>query len=229
MNYIVLNGVKSTTISGLLICDLPPITKPQMRVKKTEINGRDGAIFDELGYSSYKKNVKIGLHGNYDIDEVIKYFNFEGTVQFSNEPYKIYKAKIVAQIDFDRILRYKQATISFMVQPFKYDGLVYHYTASGQAIFNKGNTLSKPIFDLTGSGTITMSIDGIEMFTYTFPEGENQVIIDSAEEEAYFGSLDYLRNRQMSGEFPTLSVGQHSLTWSGDLTKVKLSEVSRWL
>ena len=44
MNYIVWNGQDSRDLSGLLICELPPITKPNMRVKETAIDGVDGSF-----------------------------------------------------------------------------------------------------------------------------------------------------------------------------------------
>ena len=49
MNYISLNGYKSTLIKGLLISELPPITKPLQRNKVEEIDGRDGDIVTKLG------------------------------------------------------------------------------------------------------------------------------------------------------------------------------------
>ena len=120
MNSIIWKGVSSTTIQGLLISELPPITKPEMRIKQTEIDGMDGSIIEELGYASYVKTITIGLHGNFDINKVIKYFTGEGDIVFSNEPDKVYKAKICGQIDYTRLLRYRQASIPFLVQPFKY-------------------------------------------------------------------------------------------------------------
>lgn len=120
MNSLIWRGVPSTTIKGLLICELPPITKPQMRVSETVIDGRDGSSFEDLGYSSYDKAVQIGLRGEYDIDKVIEYFTGEGDIIFSNEPTKVYSAKICSQIDYNRLLRYRQATVVFRVQPFKH-------------------------------------------------------------------------------------------------------------
>ena len=70
MNYIVLNGIKSNTINGLLISTLPSITKPKIRTEAEEIPGRDGDIVTKLGYSAYDKSFEIGLFGNYDVDEV---------------------------------------------------------------------------------------------------------------------------------------------------------------
>ena len=100
MNYVILNGVKSTTIKGLLIQSLPPISKPLMRTSVEEIDGRDGDIVTKLGYSAYNKQMSIGLFGDYNVDEVIQFFSSEGTVIFSNEPDKYYNYQIIEQIDF---------------------------------------------------------------------------------------------------------------------------------
>ena len=121
MNKLIWKGIDSSKIKGLLICELPPITKPKMRVQETIIDGVDGSIIEELGYESYDKSIKIGLTYGFDIDEVIKYFSGEGEVIFSNEPDKYYKAKIINRIDYERLLRFKEAVVKFIVQPFKYE------------------------------------------------------------------------------------------------------------
>lgn len=120
MNYVILNGVKSTTIKGLLIQSLPPISKPLMRTSVEEIDGRDGDIVTKLGYSAYDKPMSIGLFGDYDVDEVIQFFDSEGTVIFSNEPDKFYNYQIIEQIDFEKLINFKTATVTFHVQPFKF-------------------------------------------------------------------------------------------------------------
>ena len=120
MNSIEFKGVSSTTIDGLLICEMPPISKPPMRVAETMVDGRHGSIFEDLGYSAYDKAVLIGLHGAFDIDKVIKFFSGEGDIVFGNEPNKVYHGKVIEQIDYTRLLRFKQATVIFRVQPFKH-------------------------------------------------------------------------------------------------------------
>lgn len=120
MNYIVLNGINSTTVKGLLIQALPPISKPLMRTSVETIDGRDGDIVTRLGYSAYDKEISIGLHGDFDVDDAIKYFDSEGDVVFSNEPDKFYKYQILEQIDFERLIRFRTAKVKFHVQPFKY-------------------------------------------------------------------------------------------------------------
>lgn len=119
MNYVILNEKKSTLIKGLLIQSLPPITKPNIRTSINTIDGRDGDIVTKLGYEAYDKPMSIGLFGDFNIDEVIDYFNSEGTVIFSNEPDKFYRYQIIEQIDFEKLVNFRTATVTFHVQPFK--------------------------------------------------------------------------------------------------------------
>ena len=107
----------SKEIEGLIITNTPPITKPKMKVDKIEIDGRDGDIIEKVGYESYTKNVGIGLARNYDIDEVIKYFTGDGELILSDEPDKVYIASIFDDVDYERLLQIRKATVKFHVQP----------------------------------------------------------------------------------------------------------------
>ena len=119
-DYIILNNKNSNEIKGLLIQNLPPITKPRIRAEIEEIDGKDGDNVTPLGYGAYDKVFSIGLYGDFDINEVIKYFDSEGIVVFSNEPNKYYNYKILEQIDFEKLIRFRTADVMMHVQPFKY-------------------------------------------------------------------------------------------------------------
>ena len=121
--YIIINGVSSKTINGLLIQSLPPISKPLMRTSIEEIDGRDGDIVTKLGYAAYDKIITIGLFGDYNVDDVISYFDTEGVITFSNEIDKYYKFQVLEPIDFEKLIRFKTATVTFHVQPFKYSAV----------------------------------------------------------------------------------------------------------
>lgn len=140
-NSIILNGKSSNTITGLIIQELPPISKPLMRSQVEEIDGRDGDIITKLGFSAYDKEISVGLYGNFDINEIIAYFNSEGTVTFSNEPDKFYYYQILEQIDFERLVRFRTATINFHVQPFKYSTTEEAETIEAETVSGEGNNI----------------------------------------------------------------------------------------
>lgn len=234
MNSITLNGVSSTSITGLMIQSLPPISKPLMRTTVEEIDGRDGDIVTKLGYSAYDKEVLIGLKGSFDIDEVISFFDSEGTVVFSNESGKYYNYQILNQIDFERLVRYRTATVTLHVQPFKYsvaDDTVdqtFSGTSGSLDITNVGNVPSKPRITIYGSGTINLSLNGVQAFVIALGDTAN-ITIDVEQMEAFSGSL--LRNRLVTGDYAnlTLPVGENTLTWTGSVTEISISKISRWL
>lgn len=232
MEKIIWKGIDSNTIPGLIICELPPITKPKMKTSIIKIDGRDGDIIEELGYESYTKNISIGLARNYKIDEVIKYFTGTGTLELSNEPNKIYNCKIIDKIDYEKLLRFKKAIVKFHTQPFKYlkNESIVEQTITTQTSINVENIgleISKPIITLEGTGTIEISINNKTIFKYTFTDNETKVVIDSIEEEAYLEGV--YKNRNMLGEFPKLQVGKNIITWTGTITKIKIEPKSRWL
>ena len=232
MADIIWKGKSSKEIDGLIITDLPPITKPKMKTNKIEIDGRDGDIVEKVGYESYTKSVGIGLARNFNIDEVINYFTGEGELVLSDEPNKVYLASIYDSIEYDRLLRMRKATIKFYVQPYKYlkneDKVELDVTThTSVEVINKGLEISKPIISLEGSGTVEIAVNNINIFKYTFPNNETKVIIDSLEEEAYYEGI--YKNRNMLGEFPKLSVGSNVISWTGTLTKISIEPKSRWL
>lgn len=235
-DYIILNGTSSVTIKGLLIQKLPPISKPKQRVEIEEIDGRDGDIITKLGYSAYDKELSIGLYGDYDVDDVIAYFtnNQSGKVIFSNEPDKYYNYQIIEQIDFDKLIRYRTATVKMHMQPFKYSAednqKVFSDTggATSISIRNVGNIYSRPIITITGSGSIDLYLNGNQLFSINMGS-YTSITIDTNNMNAYNGST--LLNRNVTGSYDNfkLNVGSNTISWSGTITQIEIDNYSRWI
>ena len=233
--YIVLNGKHSRSILGLLISELPPISKPKIRTQIETVDGRDGDIVTPLGYSAYNKTLKIGLTYNYDIDAVIDYFNSEGTVIFSNEPDKYYRYAIYDQIDFERLIRFKEADVNFHVQPFKYSEaekertFTFTGTSGSLTIRNNGNIYSRPTLTIYGSGTVNISLNGSQLLTLDM-SNNGVMIIDSEAMNAY-STAGILLNRLVTGDYDKiqLKVGNNTIAFTGSVTKIEINNYSRWI
>ena len=235
-NYIILNGVNSNTLTGLLISKLPPITKPKQRTQTEEIDGRDGDIVTTLGYGAYDKTIDIGLYGDFDIEDIMTYFNSKGTVTFSNEEDKYYNYQIVDQIDFDRLIRFRTAKVKMHVQPFKYSSVegtrTYNITSEEEiTINNSGNYVSKPVISITGSGTINLSVNGYEVLVIELGEDATTITIDTANMEAYNQNTSQLMNRSVTGDYDNLylNAGSNTISWTGTITQIQITNYSRWL
>ena len=234
-NYVIINGTNSNTLTGLMINELPPITKPEMRTQVEEIDGRDGDIITELGYSAYNKTITIGLFGSsYDVDNIIKFFNKEGTIIFSNEPDKYYFFKQIDNFDIERLLRFKTASITFHCQPFKYPttetAKVITSSNVATTISNIGNIYSKPLIAIEGGNNTSIAIykDNTQILQATV-NGKMNIDIDKM--EAYDPTNNNLLNRNVIGNYNsmTFAPGNNSIKLVGTFTKATITNYTRWL
>lgn len=235
--YIVINGVNSKQVKGLLICSLAPISKPAQRVKTETIDGRDGDIVTTLGYSAYDKKISIGLTYEYSVDDIIDFFNSSGKVVFSNEPDLYYKYAIYKQIDFSRLIRFKKADVVFHVQPFKYSDTesektftLESSTPSEVSIRNNGNIYSRPTITITGSGDINLYINGSQVLTLDLAASSQKIILDGSSMNALAVDGTFL-NRRVSGDLDDLRLkpGKNIITYTGSVSEIKIDNYSRWI
>lgn len=238
--YVVINGISSKLIKGLLICELPPISKPKIRTEIEEIDGRDGDIVTTLGFSAYDKPLSIGLYGEYDVDDIIEYFSTSGKIVFSNEPDRYYKFAIYDQIDFERLIRFKTATVNLHVQPFKYSddetAISYSYaddtTQASITVRNSGNYFSKPTITIKGKGHIELALNNTQLFSISLASAgaDETIIINSADMNAYDIDGNFM-NRSVSGNYDNLkfNTGINTVTINGDISEVTISDYSRWI
>lgn len=236
--YIVINGISSKTVTGLLIQSLPPISKPKLRTNIEEIDGRDGDIVTTLGYSAYDKEISIGLYGKYDIDDIITFFNTSGNIIFSNEPDKYYKFALYEQVDFEKLIRFKTAKVKLHVQPFKYSetetAITNNYsegtTSATLRVRNDGNIYSKPTLTITGADDISISLNNSQIFNLALSSDTTTIIIDSENMNAYDENGNYL-NRLVTGDYDNLrlNVGVNTIEVDGAITKVSIENYSRWI
>lgn len=234
--FIVINGISSRTIKGLIISKLPPISKPAIRTKTETVDGRDGDIVTALGYSAYNKTLEIGLSYEYDIDDIIAFFDSMGKVTFSNEPEKYYNYAIYAQIDYEKLLRFKTATVTFHVQPFKFsdlEGVKVFSDLSLQTvnINNNGNIFSRPKITITGKGTVTLSINGTQYLSIALPNSDTSIAIDAYGFNAYNPLTGAFLNRLVTGNYDNIRLkpGRNTLRITGAVTEVKIENYSRWI
>lgn len=232
--YIIINGKSSNEIGGLLIQSLPPISKPQMRTKVEEIDGRDGDIVTQLGYKAYDKTYKIGLYGDYDVDEVIEYLSEGGKITFSNELDKYYIFSPYAQVDLEKLLSFREAKVKIHVQPFKYDLLesVYNFDNDNtrgfkMGFYNKGNIFSKPKITITGSGSIRVVLNGETILTLTLVD--QTIILDPVSLNATDPN-GLMLNRLVRGSLDQIrfNKGENTLSLRGNVSKAIVENVSRW-
>ena len=234
--YFIINGKSSNSIRGLIVSELAPIKKAQVRTLIETVDGRDGDIVTPLGYSAYDKPVKIGLSVNYDIDEIIDYLNSEGTIIFSNEPDKYYRFSVYNEIDFERLIRFKTASVVFHVQPYKFSTLEkelsFEISESPESIsiYNAGNVYSRPTIYISAEGIVSVSLNGSEILEIDFGEDEQTIKIDSEDMNAYY-SDNTLANRIVTGNYDNIKLikGSNEIGLTGNVSSITINKYSRWI
>ena len=234
--YVVINGNSSRMIQGLIITDLPPITKPKMRTKAETVDGRDGDIVTTLGFSAYDKELKIGLSYDYDIDEIIAFFTTSGRVVFSNEPDKYYNFALYDKIDFEKLFRFKKAKVNFHCQPFKFSDSegeeTFTFTGNAGEIKtrNNGNYFSRPTMAITGAGDVKIYINSALVLNVAFG-AEKTIVFDAENMNAISldGSTYY--NRLVVGNYDNikLNIGSNLIAFEGNVQQITIKNRSRWL
>lgn len=236
--YVVINGVSSRQIDGLLIQSLPPITKPKIRTTIEEIDGRDGDIVTTLGYAAYDKTLTIGLKGDYDVNDVMQFFNQSGKISFSNEIDKYYYFSTYDKIDFNRLIRFKTANVNLHMQPFKYavdeppislNNVGEVYTTEIK-VRNTGNIISRPKITITGSGNIIVKINDNEILSISLSPAGETIIIDCEKMNAIDPQGNYL-NRKVKGDYSKVAfdAGLNTMYLLGFVNSVIVEKYSRWI
>lgn len=227
--YFIWNGIKSTDM-GVIMLKAPSISIPQRRVNEIKVSGRNGTLHeDEQTFGNYTKEAECHVMDRSQIDEVCKWLTGFGEVIFSSEPDKVYRAYIKNQISFGSILKnINDFLIQFDVQPFKYraNPLRDDLELTAPTVIRNGGTVySEPIITVYGSRDITLSINDVDYPLYGVSE---YITIDSEMMEVFKENMN--QNSKYGGEtFPRFEVGENSISWTGNVTKIEIQPKWRWL
>ena len=230
MDWFEWNGVRCTQY-GIHVLEQPSITIPSERVTFTDVPGRSGSLTQLEGDDVYDDMV---LTANCLIDapsripEIAAWLRGSGTVTFANRRGGFYHARVVNQLPFEKILRgnpHRSFAINFRCKPFWYlsDVEPITLTTSGTFITNPGSVASEPIITVYGYGEITLMVG----MTITELEITDKITLDTPLMEAYVGATSM--NSCMSGDFPTLPPGNSTISWTGNVTFLKVEPNWRYL
>lgn len=214
--FFIWNGIKS---DDLTINKLPNVIKAAKDITKTEVQGRDGFLTQDNGsYKSVVKSVECTMKDLERIDFICSWLTGSGEVTFSNEPTKVYKATIINQIEFERVVAtFHSFIIQFDCQPHKYDidNELITLLTSG-SVYNAGTTC-KPIIKIYGTGAIDLTINST-IINLTNVDG--YVTIDSDLIDCYKDAE--LKNNYMNGDFPELVNGTNNISWTGSVSRIEI-------
>lgn len=224
----------SSSDHGVRLINVYIPSLPAARGKVETPPGRNGELWMAEGcYDTI--TIKLQCRANKSKhSEIGGWLTGRGKLRFSSAPGFEFIGRVSKQVDFKQLTADSdpliEFTVTFALQPFRY---VYpapaaqEITTSGGTITNPGTVFSQPEIKLTGSGDITLVVNGYSVEARSLADG---AVIDCELMETFnLAKTASLNSSFVMDEFPVLRPGTNIITWTGSVTKVEITPRWRYL
>jgi len=179
-------------------------------------------------YADLTLTVKCFVSDMSRLNEITAWLKGSGKVTFANRTGGFYYARVNNQIPFEKVLKgrpNRTLNIVFRCKPFFYESGAEDVvlTESG-FVTHSGCVECEPVITVTGSGDITLMV-GMQIVELQSVDGS--IVLDSELQEAYKGTT--AQNEKMTGEFPLLYPGANAISWTGNVSNVRVKPNRRTL
>lgn len=222
------NGTISTTYD-IIVKKLPPIIMPEKDIESIRVHGRSGNIhIDNQTYNSYNATMEIIINNLAQLDTIKAWLTGIGTIVFSDRPTIQYKCVIKNQLSYDMYAyNSKVVPIQMELAPIGYSTTLTTVTktTSPATFTGLGTYSSKPILEIKGTGSATITFNGTE-FT-----------LDDCSSTAYILDCDLMNttksgtnvNHEFTGDYPSVIVGTNIITWTGTVSEIVIKYRAAYL
>lgn len=226
---LIFNNICSEEL-GIIVVEGPPEVLAQEEYEEISIEGRNGTLIENKGtFPNIEKSfilttIDIDQDINLMIEKVKKWlFDIkDNKLLYSIEnKYNIVKKVIIEEDIKTTFEEFGDFKVKFICEPFYYDLLKKDITVTEKEtkVYNNGDFNSSPIIIIYGTGDLQLTINNT---TVQINNVDERVLLDSK----LFLCLDKDNNNKsidMIGNFPTLDIGENTITWVGNITKLDIS------
>ena len=230
---ITFNG-RSSDDFGIVVQYHPNDMIPSLCYESVKVAGRNGELhFSEHSYANVTRHYEIFLNTEADgfasgvrgLAEWLCSADGYCRLTDSYDPTVFYLARYLGGTEVEnKAIRYGTAEIEFDCYPQKFllsGETVTTIATSGAVINNPSYCASKPLLEVTCSGDGLITIGDK---TLTIADIDDTFFLDCDIEEAFTAVDNY--NSNISGSYPVLTSGNNTITFSGDITEIKITP--RW-
>ena len=219
-------GISSTDMKVIIEEEENFIARASQRYEITETEGKDGALFETLGYSYVERPIVVQCLDVSKMDDILAWLNGEGEFEYNGRKTI---ARFYEQQDPERNACIRIITTNFIRDPF-WHKINDEYITITDNITNEGNITSRPIVRLEKNTSTKneLTIGGVR-FIYNFNNDEEYVEIDCEEKSVLYEGLNRNRQIEIGYDFPKLLVGINSITRHEGDCFVKVKRKDRWL
>lgn len=221
----VFNNISSDDMEVIIEEEEHFLGKASQRYVKTEIEGKNGALFEEQGYTVIERPMKVQILNINKLDKILTWLNGVGILEYKG---RITKARFYNEMNPIRTANIKVAEISFIRDPF-WNKKRDDYITVQNIITNEGNVYSEPIIRLEKNTTdnVDITINDIR-FIYNF-NNESYVEINCEEKTVEYEKNNRNRQIEIGFEFPRINPGENKIIVNSGDAKIQIKRKDRWL
>ena len=150
-------------------------------------------------------------------------------VTFDSQPGLQQSARIINAVTFEKHSRNVDtwhADVQFYCDPIKSDPNEedIEVTSSGTTLTNPGTLPAFPLMEITGSGAVSITIDGKQLI---IPDLTTGWVADCGNKWILGNNTPQFN--AWTGEFPAIPTGTSTITFTGSITKIKITPRWRYL
>lgn len=177
-------------------------------------------------YEPYERSMEFHVADKDKVKNVNEWLTGYGKLVTDLDVGGYFKAHVISELDYQKLYQVEdKMSVDFLISPpfFYLDSgdIMVTKTVTPATITNVGTIPSEPYLKITGSGNITLDINGsIIQLTGVV----DHIVIDTEAGYAYNGTTN--EGEKMVGDFPVFQVGVNNIAWTGTVTKIEI--IPRW-
>lgn len=226
-----------STDLGIRVMQFPSTPLPAERISFEPALGRSGSLRIKEGegvYDDVLLQLTVFMSDLSNLDAIGPWLRGDGILIMGNRPNEYYKGQSTNQIDISRIVRgdeHRLFPIMFRCHPYRYQypAIAPITLVDGATITNPGNVYSQPIYRITGSGDIDVTIGEK---TISVNDLDGAITIDIELGLAYQPGSDPLiplTTKVSKDDWPfIIPPGEHTIDLGGTGTITSATVEPRW-
>lgn len=172
-------------------------------------------------FKPYNRKMEFHIIDKTRKDEIFQWLKGYGILRTAIDKIGFFKASVVSALDVEDNIGLDKFKVDFLINPpfmFLDSGLIPITVTSGAKINNPGTHTAEPQIKIVGTGDINLTVNG-KVFKITGLVSD--IIIDSELQHSYNGTSDL--DGKVLGEYPILNLGENTISWSGNVTKLEIT------
>jgi len=208
----------SNNTKKLITSEQPMISKPERRIEKIKIPGRNGFLtIDEETYESFIITMKCHFHTDADQDDILAWLDGAGKLSLDNV--REYDAIVRNAIKLSKVTeQYREFLVKFECQPLVKDILETEYEVTGTPdtmTIADATANMYPTMEITGTGNVAITINGK---TFNLTDMDQKYTLD-CDLKVITNVAGANISDKMLYDFPVLIPGDNEISYTGTITE----------